>query len=97
MADLDARTDEARAANNDALVADLNQEMIQLMGHMIQIRRGEIAYDNSTLPEPTALSRLQKAIRDADSGLKALERLAKALAGARKIVGVLARLAGLFA
>lgn len=96
IAELDERTDEARRNGDDALVAELNQQMNALMVHMIQIRKAEIAYDNTTLPDSRALSALQTAIREADAGLKALQRLAKALAGASRIIGVLTRLVGLF-
>jgi hypothetical protein len=96
MAELHERLDEARAAGDEALVRDLLDAIRKLMGRMVEIRRAEIAYLNSTLAEDTGLQRLQKAIRNADSGLNGMKKLAEALAGAAKLIGLLGRLVALF-
>lgn len=96
MAELHERLDEARATGDEALVRDLIDAIRKLMGRMVEIRRAEIAYLNSTLAEDTALQRLQRAIRNADAGLTGMKNLAEALAGAAKLIGVLGRLVALF-
>jgi hypothetical protein len=97
MADLNDRLREARADGNDALARDLIDAIRKLMDRMLEIRRAEIAYLNSTLADTTAMQRLQTAIRNADLGLKKMQDLATALEGASKLISVLTRLARLFA
>lgn len=96
MADLNDRLQEARDDGNDGLARDLIDAIRKLLDRMLEIRKAEIAYMNSTLPDATALQRLQTAIRNADIGLKRLDKLATALEGASKIISVLTRLVRLF-
>jgi hypothetical protein len=95
-ADLSDRLDEARAAGNEALVRAIIDRMQTLISKVLEIRRAEIAYLNSTLADEVALRRLQNAIRAADAGLKQMQRLTTVLDGAAKLLGVLARLARQF-
>lgn len=95
-ADLSDRLAEARAAGDQAMVNSIVAQMQNLISKVLEIRKAEIAYLNSTLADDAALKRLQNSIRAADAGLKKMAKLATVLDGAAKLLGVLGKLAKQF-
>jgi hypothetical protein len=96
MTELHERLNEARAMGDEGLARDLIDMIRKLLVRMNEIRAAEIAYLNSTLADDVALKKLQKAIANADAGLNAMKDLVRVLAGATRLIGVLARLVALF-
>lgn len=96
LADLSDRLTEAISERDEVLKRAIIDQMQALNGKVLEIRRAEIAYLNSTLADDAALKRLQGAIRSADAGLKKMQKLQTVLEGATKLLGVLSKLAKQF-
>jgi hypothetical protein len=97
LADLADRLKDAIAAPDEPLKRAIIDQIQKLNGRVLEIRRAEISYLNSTLADDVALKRLQGAIRSADAGLKKMQKLQTVLEGATKLLGVLGKLARQFA
>lgn len=95
-ADMSDRLAEARAAGDQAMVNAIVAQMQKLISRVLEIRKAEIAYLNSTLADEAALKRLQNSIRAADAGLKQMAKLVTVLEGAAKLLTVLGKLARQF-
>jgi hypothetical protein len=95
-ADLSDRLAEARATGNKPMEDAIVAQMQKLIGKVLEIRKAEIAYLNSTLADDAALKKLQSSIRAADAGLKRMQKLTTVLDGAAKLLTVLGKLAKQF-
>jgi DNA anti-recombination protein RmuC len=96
LADLADRLKEAIAEKDETLKRAIIDQIQALNGKVLEIRRAEIAYLNSTLADDQALRKLQGAIRSADAGLKKMQKLQTVLEGATKLLGVLTKLSKQF-